>query len=192
MSEKVKQYGKLIFISGGVRSGKSSFAESIAIQHAKKLDAPLYYIATSKADDAEMEYRIERHQADRLESGYAWQTYEMEQNLAERIKTLPVEGVVLLDCLTVLSANELFSEFFEGEDLLGKYEAVKENILKGLLELQRQVSYLIIVSNEIHHEYSDDQYVQIYQKLLGELHQQLVKQSSASYLVEHSVIHQMK
>ena len=66
---------KIIFITGGARSGKSRLAEELAEQ----FGAPLAYVATGQAGDAEMRERIARHQARR---GPAWQTIEEPLDLA--------------------------------------------------------------------------------------------------------------
>ncbi len=69
----------LIFITGGVRSGKSHFAEQAALQYyeaqactAKRLP----YLASGIALDREMEKRILRHQADRQAQPIQWLTVE--------------------------------------------------------------------------------------------------------------------
>ncbi|UTW69778.1 bifunctional adenosylcobinamide kinase/adenosylcobinamide-phosphate guanylyltransferase [Anaerobacillus sp. HL2] len=55
----------MIFISGGVRSGKSSFAENLAYSYITEKRNKLIYIATSKNEDSEMAGRIKKHQQDR-------------------------------------------------------------------------------------------------------------------------------
>ncbi|XRD26585.1 bifunctional adenosylcobinamide kinase/adenosylcobinamide-phosphate guanylyltransferase [Lysinibacillus fusiformis] len=69
----------LIFITGGVRSGKSHFAEQAAIQYFQaqpSTEKRLKYIASGIALDDEMEKRIDRHQADRLAQPIKWLTVE--------------------------------------------------------------------------------------------------------------------
>src|SRR5690625_7013154 len=77
--------GNLIFISGGVRSGKSSFAESYAAQVAESKDKNLYYLATSVSFDDEMTKRIKHHQATRGKSIYNWQTIEASKDISEAV-----------------------------------------------------------------------------------------------------------
>lgn len=192
MGQRDGDKSELFFISGGVRSGKSSYAEQLATSYAKQLGASLYYIATSMADDDEMEERISRHQNNRKVGGYNWQTFEIERNLAEKIVNLRIDGVVLLDCLTVLTANELFVNQVDRANLTNMSAQVKQNILNGLATLRKKARMVIVVSNEIHHEYNDNEYVQAYQKLLGQLHQEVVKESTVSYLVEGGIPLRMK
>ena len=75
--------GKLTFICGGVRSGKSAYAERWLVNEARKNGGRLVYIASGKATDSEMQARIERHQQDRvrlntgrrLNSRQSWKKY---------------------------------------------------------------------------------------------------------------------
>ena len=88
---------KIYFITGGARSGKSAYAEKLALGLAGKRA----YIATAQALDAEMAARIAKHQKDR---GHAWDTYE--EPLAELLRKLSGRyEAVLLDCLTLWLSN---------------------------------------------------------------------------------------
>ena len=90
---------KVTFITGGARSGKSAFAERLALDIAGKRA----YLATAQALDAEMVARIEHH---RQRRGTAWDTYEEPLAVAELLKKLSGRyGVVLLDCLTLWLSN---------------------------------------------------------------------------------------
>jgi adenosylcobinamide kinase/adenosylcobinamide-phosphate guanylyltransferase len=90
---------KVTFITGGARSGKSTFAEKLALEIAGKRA----YLATAQALDAEMVVRIEHH---RQRRGTAWDTYEEPLAIAELLKKLSGRyGVVLLDCLTLWLSN---------------------------------------------------------------------------------------
>jgi len=93
---------KIIFITGGARSGKSRLAEELT----ERCGAPLAYVATGQAGDAEMRERIARHQARR---GPAWQTIEEPLDLAAVISGHDgrVKGM-LVDCVTLWLANLLF------------------------------------------------------------------------------------
>jgi adenosylcobinamide kinase/adenosylcobinamide-phosphate guanylyltransferase len=60
---------KITFITGGARSGKSSFA----LKEALKIEGQKAYIATAEALDDEMKERIDKH---KIERGSEWDTYE--------------------------------------------------------------------------------------------------------------------
>src|SRR5699024_1416371 len=106
---------QLIFIIGGARSGKSSFAESYAVELAKKEKRTLYYLATSKKSDDEMVDRIKRHQEDREQSEMHWETVETPLQIGKNVASFSPNSVVLLDCLTILLSNELFHNGFYDE-----------------------------------------------------------------------------
>lgn len=90
---------KIVFITGGARSGKSAFAEKLAGELAGKRA----YLATAQALDPEMAARIEKHRKDR---DLAWDTYEEPLAVAELLKKLSSRyDVVLLDCLTLWLSN---------------------------------------------------------------------------------------
>lgn len=91
--------GKLIFITGGARSGKSSFA----LRQASSSEGRKVYIATAVAIDAEMRERIERHRQDR---GSGWDTVEEPLRIADAVRSAG-DGceVIVLDCLTLWLSN---------------------------------------------------------------------------------------
>jgi adenosylcobinamide kinase/adenosylcobinamide-phosphate guanylyltransferase len=90
---------KLYFITGGARSGKSAFAEKLALG----LSGKRAYIATAQALDAEMAAKIEKHRKDR---GSAWDTYEEPLAVADLlVKVGRTHDIVLLDCLTLWLSN---------------------------------------------------------------------------------------
>ena len=85
----------LTFVTGGARSGKSGFAEQLAVQGG----APVTYIATAEPGDTEMRRRIEEHRRRRPGS---WRTVEAPLDLPEAVTAaLAGGGTVLVDCLTV-------------------------------------------------------------------------------------------
>lgn len=110
---------KIYFITGGARSGKSSFAERLAAE----TDGRRAYVATAQALDEEMASRIAKH---RLDRGDAWDTYEEPLAVAELLGKLSARyAVVLLDCLTLWLSNVMAHVDTDGnvveraEELLG-------------------------------------------------------------------------
>ena len=126
---------KLIFITGGCRSGKSRYALDYANQHfSKKI-----YLATCEALDEEMAQRIEHHKKMR---GPEWHTIEEPVEIVDKIRQYgdKVE-VILLDCITLWLSNLLT----KGNDDL----KIKDGINR-LMEILKQTSTsLIVVSNEV-------------------------------------------
>jgi adenosylcobinamide kinase / adenosylcobinamide-phosphate guanylyltransferase len=124
--------GGLVFITGGARSGKSRYAQELALQLG---DAPVY-VATARHWDDDFEKRIQRHRNDRDER---WTSIEEEKYISR----LPLTGkVVVVDCVTLWLTN-----FFVD---------TKQDIEACLTECRQEIDALdtngttyIIISNEL-------------------------------------------
>ena len=91
-------------ILGGARSGKSSYAQTLA----EAFDGDLIFIATGEAFDDEMAERIAHHRADR---GPRWDTIEAPLALGEAIRSHAAPGkLLLIDCLTLWVSNLMHAE----------------------------------------------------------------------------------
>ncbi len=133
--------GELTLILGGVRSGKTAYAEEMARQLAGD---DVLYVATAAAHDEEMQARIARHRAQRPP---AWQTLEATHQVGATILARPAPRVILLDCLTVLVSNVLLP--FEDPFAQAASAAVTEEV-EGLLRCADQVdAHFLVVSNEV-------------------------------------------
>ena len=122
-------------VIGGAASGKSEFAESLVLRAG---DLPRTYIATMQPFDDECRARIRRHRQMRAKKKF--ETVECFTNLEQL--HLPQKGVALLECMSNLVANELYSSDGAGEHTL-------EAIERGIHHLIPQCEELIIVSNEV-------------------------------------------
>jgi adenosylcobinamide kinase / adenosylcobinamide-phosphate guanylyltransferase len=181
----------LIFISGGVRSGKSSFAEKMALELVEVSGGQLNYLATGVPSDQEMMERIEKHQLDREAGNFQWRTFEQSQNIREIAHFFNDEDIILLDCVTTLLNNELF---FANQKWDESFIAnVMETITTGIIEIRDRSKVLIVVSNEVFHEsMAENDLVFSYGRILGKLHQQLVKTADQAFLVEAGIAINMK
>jgi len=148
-------------VLGGARSGKSFFAERLAL-HLSKNPA---YIATAQSADAdkEMAARIRRHRERR---GKVFFTFEEPLKLAQTLELAArSHEVIVVDCLTLWLTNLMFSQNSDIETNI-------ENLLAALNSLNR--TKIIMVSNEVgmgivpEHEVS-----RRFRDRIGELHQQL-------------------
>ncbi|KAB2328602.1 bifunctional adenosylcobinamide kinase/adenosylcobinamide-phosphate guanylyltransferase [Cytobacillus depressus] len=177
----------IIFISGGVRSGKSSFAEKLAAEEAQKTGGNLHYIAAGQASDEEMRHRILRHQKDRLNSGLNWRTWEKPTQLKELSGVFNHADIILLDCLTTLLNNEFFS--MDDQWIKRQFQQyVMETIIEGIGDISQKCHRLIVVSNEVLFEpQGNNELVIIYGKMLGLLHQHIVTKAKQAYLVEAGI-----
>lgn len=126
----------LILITGGAASGKSAHAERILCQHAKE---HRLYLATMEPFGEEAQSRIARHRAMRLDKGF--ETLEWYRNLPALTLDRPYHGI-LLECMSNLLANEIFSPDGAGEDAI-------PCILEGVRKLCTVSDCLVIVTNEI-------------------------------------------
>lgn len=131
----------VIFITGGARSGKSSFGELIA---RKKAGDNVIYIASGVAVDKEMEERIAAHKKSRPKN---WKTIEAPENICDKLRLIPEKEVVLFDCLTTYLSNLLIKE--ENKE----YKEIEKALLKEVEEMlaiakNRDLDF-IIIHNEI-------------------------------------------
>lgn len=123
---------KIIFITGGQRSGKSRYAQRLA----EELSANPVYLATARHWDEDFETRIRRHQADR---GEMWTTLEEEKALSRH----NLSGkTVLLDCITLWLTNIFHDNEYQLNAALEEAKAEWERFIE-------QDFTLIVVSNEI-------------------------------------------
>ncbi len=134
---------ELILILGGARSGKSSYAEKLALELA---GPDVLYIATAQAFDDEMRARIAAHRAARPAG---WRTLEapslLPAPLAEAIG--PARGV-LLDCLTLLASNAVLA--LGDAPSAQEAEAAVDAEVSALLAAWRDgAATWIVVSNEV-------------------------------------------
>ena len=120
-------------VIGGAASGKSEFAEELVMAAG---DQPRYYIATMQPFDQECRARICRHREMRAKKRF--ETVECFLNLEQ--VTLPRRGVVLLECMSNLVANELYSSDGAGDQC-------EESVQRGIRHLRGQCKELVIVSN---------------------------------------------
>lgn len=94
----------VIVVTGGARSGKSTYAESLA----KSFPAPRAYIATAPVIDEEMAKRVARHQQQRKNDG--WDTIEEALDLSGAIEKAATYDTILVDCLTLWINNLLYKD----------------------------------------------------------------------------------
>ncbi len=122
----------IIFITGGARSGKSSYAQQMALLLS---DNPIY-VATAKVWDDDFEKRVKRHKNERDER---WTNYEEQRN----VSTLPLENkVCIIDCVTLWLTNFFIDSKNDIDASLSLFKAQIDALYK------KQGTF-IIISNEI-------------------------------------------
>lgn len=186
---------KLIFITGGVRSGKSAFAENYAkLLYYQFNRNYLYYIASGVAFDDEMTERINRHQKDRAKSALFWRTIEIQDEVRLNEEISPEKSVILWDCMTTWLNNVFYKteQLDENVRMLEIKEYI-EAVKKQLYQWLKRDSIVLLVSNEIFDEpKSAFSQVNDYRLLLGELHQWIVHVSDEAYEMDYSKMKRWK
>lgn len=175
----------LVLILGGARSGKSTFAEHLAINSGRRVA----FIATATASDEDMRDRISHHQASRPAS---WLTIEEPLQLANAVREAStVADVLILDCVTVWLSNWLFAQD-TGEQLDDQILSSHRNddVLQMIDDLlQVVVSWetgktLIVVTNEVGLGIVPAYALgRVYRDLLGLVNQHIAAAASRVYLM---------
>lgn len=144
---------RLIYVTGGARSGKSRFAEGLA----RQAGGPVTYLATAQAFDDEMTDRIERHRADRPAS---WTTREAPLDispvLVPQVGTVQ-PGTVLLDCLSLWVSNRMLRGDSDEAILQAADEVISVQRHRGgvLIAVSNEVGAGIVPDNALARRYRD-------------------------------------
>ena len=179
----------LYIVTGGSGSGKSEYAEQIAVQCRNGNGGTLWYLATMRIWDDEGRKRVERHRRMRAAKGFetierytGLETLELRETFEElnpagldaeqetdslkywESRRVAQKQVLLLECMSNLVLNEFYAQ----------ENGAQERILQGIKHLQNQCHDLIIVTNEI---FSDgvtyDLESERYIELLGRINREL-------------------
>ncbi len=133
---------KITLILGGARSGKSSYAQSLAEESGKTVT----FLATAQALDDEMSARIQKHRAERPSN---WETLEVPLGVASQSQRIKSD-VVILDCITLLVSNLLMQ--FVKDDIVDEEPftmEVEKEVNQLIAKMLAQKQDWIIVSNEL-------------------------------------------
>ena len=189
----------LTLVTGGSGSGKSAFAEDRVLSFG---DAQRIYIATMHPFDEESHKRIERHQ--KMRAGKGFETVERYTDIeglcrdesleAETFRQKAKDAVVLLECMSNLAANEMFSGSDSNADCTGEFERmdtsrVKDRIMRGIDALTEVSDHLVIVSINVFEEGMQqyDAWTRAYMQCLGELNQALTRKADMAVEVVYSI-----
>jgi len=159
--------GKLIFILGGARAGKSSFALELAQKSGKRVT----FIATATPMDSEMRKRIKNHKNTRPRN---WKTIEVTNNLDKKIDQ-EKNRMVLIDCLTIYIYHLM-------KNL--NQDKILNQVKKIIRVIKKSNSKVIVVSNEVgsgivpNNKLSRD-----YRDVLGKVNQIFTQAADEFYLM---------
>jgi len=162
---------KVIFVTGGTRSGKSSFAQNLA----NGIQGNKVFVATAEALDEEMKARIESHKRERP-SG--WDTIEEPKQLSTVLTHCDGKyKVILIDCVTIWISNLLVNSSFSEQEI--------DNEIKLLIDSCKTINAtVIIVSNEVGSGIvPDNKLSRVYRDSAGKANQEIARSADEVYLL---------
>ena len=164
-------------IIGGSGSGKSEYAENLIVQYGEECGSSLIYIATMQPYDKETEMRIQKHQLMRQIKNFS--TLECYTGL-DMVK-LEDHPLILLECMSNLVANEMFSD-------KGAKENTIKAVLQGVENLMHQADHLVVVTNNVFGAGSNyDATTLEYLSILGEINRRICSLADQVIEVVHGI-----
>ena len=146
-----------IFLSGGAKNGKSALAQDLAVRLSG--NGPRYYVATMIPVDEEDRQRVRNHVADRR--GLGFRTIECGRNILSCLNDADRNGTFLLDSVTALLMNEMFTE-------TGIDRGAGERCAEELASFARSVKNVVIVSDAIYSDAAQyDEITELYRASLA-------------------------
>ncbi|MCX6012509.1 MAG: bifunctional adenosylcobinamide kinase/adenosylcobinamide-phosphate guanylyltransferase [Chloroflexi bacterium] len=170
---------KVILLLGGVRSGKSRYAQAMAPEIGKKI----LFVATAEALDKEMQHRIEVHKKNRPQN---WCTLEVTRGIGKKIESdIGDSHVVIIDCITMLVSNLVGEASTISESDYRTIEDLVNQEIKELIEcINRVKAHFVIVSNEVGLGIVPQTGIgRLYRDILGKVNQDLASIATEVYLM---------
>ena len=180
----------ITLITGGARSGKSAFAESLFQD-----DAQVVYLATARVTDDEMQERIRHHQQSRPPE---WATVEHTYDLHTVCELAHQPPVILLDCLSVLASNIMFDMTGDCERISPDLQLQVENVVVDEVQrltsgVQARCGRLVMVTNEVGDAIVPENHIaRVYRDILGRVNQRVAAMCDEVYLVTCGIPLQLK
>lgn len=170
----------LILVTGGTRSGKSSFAQTLA----GAVKGRKAFIATAEPLDQEMKQRITRH---RKKRPAGWDTIEEPLHLAKTLKRCGESyDVVLIDCLTLWISNLLVNKSMNEKAILKKIStliASCKEIPSRVVMVTNELGMGIVPANRLSRRYRD---------LVGKANQQIAAEADEVYFLVSGIPMKLK
>ena len=143
----------MILVIGGSGSGKSSYAEKIVVclsrgmipsgENFSDINMKRYYLATMQIFDEEGYQKAERHR--KLRSKKEFLTIEQPTQIHRALEEMePGRKIGLLECISNLTANEMFSDKGNRPQM-----KVVESIVTSVKQLKEQMTHLVVVTNNV-------------------------------------------
>ncbi|MCR5440465.1 MAG: bifunctional adenosylcobinamide kinase/adenosylcobinamide-phosphate guanylyltransferase [Selenomonas sp.] len=174
--------GKIVLVTGGARSGKSTFAEKIVAQSGHAIA----YIATSQIFDEEMRFRVALHRKRRPAD---WQTYEAPFDAQQAIEAAAKQhDAILFDCITIYLSNILCQleeqELDKPEQIYALTHQKISQLIAAAQAAAAQGAVVVFVTNEVGAGIvPENKLSRIYRDISGLANQQLAKAAADVYAV---------
>lgn len=185
--------GTVEFVIGGIRSGKSRFAEERAAVWEREGGGSVTYLATSRVRDDEMVARVAMHRSRRPET---WNTVEAPTEVAKAVRTsVPGESMILVDCVNMLVSN-LLLDVTEAE-ISARRDAVVGAVLDAvdasLAVLAQRPGPSILISNEVGMApVALTPLGRVFQDAIGLAHQEVARIAESVYFLVAGLPHRLK
>lgn len=172
---------KNILITGGARSGKSYFAQELAMKPGKRV----LFVATAVAGDEEMQQRIEEHKQTRPAE---WSTLEVSTRVGSALRQKSGQAeIIIVDCITLL-VNNIFSQHSDPTGEIIDAPLVEKAVISEISELVECIkdssASFIIVTNELGSGLVPvNKMSRLYRDLLGKANQLLAQTADEVYLM---------
>ncbi len=172
--------GKIVMVTGGTRSGKSSFAEGLL-----KDENSILYIATGKITDDEMAERVRHHQERR---GERYRTYEGYEAIPDAIRE-SAETATMLECIGTMVTNMMFDEDrdldrISIEDVKQMEERIVSAVSDIIGEMKKTNQLHMVITNEVGFALiSEYKLGRIFTDILGRVNQFIARHADEVYLV---------
>lgn len=161
---------RIIFVSGGSRSGKSSYA----VQTALAINGKTAFIATCQALDKEMNKRIKMHKKERPS---AFKTLEEPLYVSKLLRKVSGQfDILIIDCVTLLVSNFMMNGFSEN--------MIYDEFDKIIKTLKKHRGHSIIVSNEVGLGIvPENELARKFRDIAGRVNQKIAKSSDEFYFM---------
>lgn len=183
---------QMILVTGGMRSGKSRYAESLC----RAQNNSTAYIATSIPFDEELKDRVKKHREMRPSS---WQTFEIYEDVYQAIPEIAKNHqTVILDCVTLMVNNLMFKEKVDYERIsmseVDELETRIKHQFNLLIEAVKKTDlYFVVVTNEIGlSPIAPNKLTRIYTDIIGRINQLIASYSDEVYFVISGIPMQIK